>query len=96
MEAIFGCMDEKSSNYNPLANASDYSCLSYYGTSQTDDSDNQYNSENGNSPDNVNELLDDESSNQTDLLMQWIRNILFISVCIGFLILLLGANKYRR
>jgi WD40 repeat protein len=96
MEAIFGCMDEKSSNYNPLANASDYSCLSYYGTSQTDDSDNQYNSENGNSPDNVDELLDDESSNQTDLLMQWIRNILFISVCIGFLILLLGANKYRR
>ena len=96
LEAIFGCMDEKSSNYNPLANASDYSCLSYYGTSQTDDSDNQYDSENGTSPDNVDELLDDESRNQIDPLMQWIRNILFISVCIGFVILLLGVNKYRR
>ena len=96
LEAIFGCMDEKSSNYNPLANASDYSCLSYYGTTQTDGSNNQYDSENGITPVNVDDLLDDSSRTQTEPIIQWIRNILFIAVCIGFVILLLGANRYKR
>ena len=96
LEAIFGCMDEKSSNYNPLANASDYSCLSYYGTTQTNGSNNQYDSENGITPVNVDDLLDDSSRTQTEPIIQWIRNILFIAVCIGFVILLLGANRYKR
>ena len=47
-------------------------------------------------PVNVDDLLDDSSRTQTEPIIQWIRNILFIAVCIGFVILLLGANRYKR